>query len=110
MPSRQGSLSYSAHCATHRVPGSSPINVCFFFHVEVRSAAMLAVKRSAGVTLEVNLRNPLHTGNETCKQEILPDLETPEQTLPDVQNKGSSGPTKRTYVLKRFSKKSSTMV
>ena len=28
---------------------------------------MLAAKGSAGVTLEVNLRNPLHTGDETWK-------------------------------------------
>ena len=25
---------------------------------------------------QVNLRNPLHTGNEACKQGILPDFET----------------------------------
>ena len=30
-------------------------------------AAMLAVKRSAGVTPKVNLRNPLHTGGKVCK-------------------------------------------
>ena len=28
------------------------------------SAAILAFKRSAGVTPEVNVRNPLHTGGE----------------------------------------------
>ena len=30
------------------------------------SAAMLDIKRSAGVTPEVNLRNPLHISNEAC--------------------------------------------
>ena len=35
------------------------------------SAAMLAIKRSLGVTREVNLRNPLRT-----KQGIHPDFET----------------------------------
>ena len=40
------------------------------------SAAMLDIKRSAGVTLEVNLKNPLHTGKETCKQELHPGFET----------------------------------
>ena len=30
-------------------------------------AAMLAVKRSAGVTPEVNLRKPLHAGDKACK-------------------------------------------
>ena len=37
---------------------------------------MLATKRSAGVTLEVNLRNPLHADKKTCKQGIHPDFET----------------------------------
>ena len=32
------------------------------------SAVMLAVKRSAGFALEVNLWNPLHTGDEAHKQ------------------------------------------
>ena len=29
--------------------------------------AMLATKRSEGVAPEVNLRNPLHIGDKTCK-------------------------------------------
>ena len=29
---------------------------------------MLATKRSAGVTQELNLRNPFHTGNKAHKQ------------------------------------------
>ena len=33
---------------------------------------MLAVKRSAGVTPEVNMRNPLHVGDEVLKQRIYP--------------------------------------
>ena len=36
------------------------------------SAAMLCVKRSAGVTLRVNLRNLLHTGDEAHNQGISP--------------------------------------
>ena len=32
------------------------------------SVAMLVAKRSAGVTPEVNLRIPLHTSDEACKQ------------------------------------------
>ena len=31
-------------------------------------AAMLATMRSAGVAQEVNLKNVLYTGDETCKQ------------------------------------------
>ena len=39
-------------------------------------AAMLAIKRTAGVTPEVNLRNSLHECNKACKQGIRPDFET----------------------------------
>ena len=38
------------------------------------SVAMLAVKRSAGVTQEMNLRNQLHTDYQTCKRGIQPWL------------------------------------
>ena len=37
---------------------------------------MLVVSRSAGVAREVNLMNPLKTGEEACKQGIHPDFET----------------------------------
>ena len=37
---------------------------------------MLAVKRSAGIALEVNLRNPLHAAEEAHKQGIQPGFET----------------------------------
>ena len=37
---------------------------------------MLAIKRSEGVTPEVNLRNPYDTDNEAGKQEIHPGFET----------------------------------
>ena len=37
---------------------------------------MLAIKRSAGVVLEVNLRNPLHAGKEARKQGIHPGYKT----------------------------------
>ena len=33
---------------------------------------MLVIKRSAGITQEVNQRNPLHADKETCKEEISP--------------------------------------
>ena len=39
------------------------------------SAAMLVIKRSVGVTPGVNLRNPLHGGQNTCKQGIHPGFE-----------------------------------
>ena len=37
---------------------------------------MLAIKRSAGVAPEINLRNPLHVGYKACKQGIHPGFET----------------------------------
>ena len=43
------------------------------------SAAMPAVKRSAGVAPEVNLRNPLHAGDEACKEEMYPGFETQDR-------------------------------
>ena len=40
------------------------------------SAVMSTIKKSAGVDPEVNLRNPLHAGDEACKQEIHPGFDT----------------------------------
>ena len=42
---------------------------------------------SAGVTLEVILKNQLHAGNEPCKQGIPPDFETQSRCHPEVQNR-----------------------
>ena len=47
--------------------GSSSTNACTYVNKYVDQnglAAMLVAKRSAGVATEVNLRNPLHAGNE----------------------------------------------
>ena len=40
------------------------------------SNVMLAVKRSAGVALEVNLRNAFHTSEEACKPGIHSGFKT----------------------------------
>ena len=40
------------------------------------SAALVAVKRSAGVAPEVNLRNPLHGGKKAYEQGIHIDFAT----------------------------------
>ena len=40
------------------------------------SAAMLAIKSSAGVALDVNTRNSLHTCDKALKWLIHPDFET----------------------------------
>ena len=42
-------------------------------------AAMLVIKRSAGVAPEPNLRNPLHEVDEAHKREIHPGFETPSR-------------------------------
>ena len=55
----------------------------------------LAAKRSAGVTPEVNLRIPLHTGNKACKWGYPRWLWNSGPTSSEVQNRGISGPQKR---------------
>ena len=50
--------------------GSNPTNAfgSSFKFVSLKGmAAMLAIKRLAGVKLEVNLGNPLHQGNKSSK-------------------------------------------
>ena len=42
---------------------------------DITAVCVLAIKGPTGVTLEVNLRNPLHTGEEACKGGIHPGLE-----------------------------------
>ena len=59
----------------------------------------------ASVAPEVNLRNPLCAGEEARKWGNPPWLWNPGQTSPEVQNRGISGPTKRTCVLQKFKKK-----
>ena len=71
----------------------------FKYEDQKDSAAMLAVKSSAGVAPEVNLRNSLHAGKE------VPGFETQDRHH-QVQNRGISGSTKRTDVL-QFKKKKS---
>ena len=51
---------------------------------------MLAAKGSAVIAPEVNLRNPLHAGNEACKVKAL----NPRQTSPEVPNKKDLFPKK----------------
>ena len=71
---------------------------------EISSAAMLTTKRSAGVAPELNLRKcvtcmPLPSTNKVTHSgfEIQRRYHQPE-----VQNRGISGPTERTYVLQQF--------
>ena len=48
-------------------PRSQPMFACGKVLDQKGSAAMMAITRSAGVAPEVNLRNPLHTGEEAHK-------------------------------------------
>ena len=46
-----------------------PMLVCVRQYVDWNDlATMLAANRAADVTPDVNLKNPLHTGNKACKQ------------------------------------------
>ena len=64
-----------------------PVQVC---------RSMLAANRPADVAPEVNLRNPLHSGDEAHEQRIYTGFET--------QNRGMNGLTKRANVFPKFMK------
>ena len=71
---------------------------------EIGSAAMLAAKRSAGVTLELILWKCVSMYASGIHETRLPtlDLEPRFQRSPEVYFRGISGPTKTTYVLQNF--------
>ena len=78
---------------------AQPMPTCRYVE-EYGLAAMLAANMSAGVTLEVNLRE--------CVMHMPPPSVNkaahsgPQKPSPEVQNRGISGPTKTTYVLQTF--------
>ena len=57
--------------------------------------AMLAIKRSAGVAPEMNLGNPLRTGDNAWNQETHSGFETQGRHHQKSKNRGISGPTKK---------------
>ena len=66
-PRRHALDGYSAHCATHSILVWVPLmleNVYTSSWINKGLASMLSIKSSAGVILDVNLRNPLHTGKK----------------------------------------------
>ena len=67
------------------------------------SATMPTAKKSVCVTLEVNPRNALHADDEGRKRGIYPRL-CEHNTVLEVQNKGTSVPTKITNVLQKLKK------
>ena len=67
------------HTAKHSIPGLSPTNACLYvykYNDQQGLAAVMAIKRSAGIAPVVILRNPLHAGEEAHKQGIHPCFET----------------------------------
>ena len=64
-------------------------------------AALLAAKRLAGVTPEVNLRNPLHAGEKACISGIHSGFETQVDGNRSPKQR-SQWPYKRTYVFDFF--------
>ena len=82
----------TAHLSPVQVP---PMLVYMYKYVDQKgSAAMLAIKKSACATPEMNLRNPLHAYNKAYKWEIRPDLGDLGQMPREFQNRVISGPTK----------------
>ena len=72
-------------------------------------AAMLAVKWSAGVAQEVNLRNPLHIGDKACKWGIQTGFET-KGTCYQKSKTGISGPQKGLMSSKNLKKRSHAQI
>ena len=71
-----------------------------------RLGVILASMRSAGVAPEVNLRESVtHTPSSSVNKAAHSGFETQRRCQQGVQNRGISGPTKRTYVLLKICKK-----
>ena len=60
---------------------------------------MLATNRLAGIIPEANLRNPFGAGTQMRDAPLLLNI---EQISSEVQSRGTSGPTKRHFVLQKF--------
>ena len=82
-----------------RTLGSANATDAYLGNYKCDWLAMLAARRSAGVALEENLRNPLCAGDEVHKRGNPLWLWDPNQTSPEVQNRVISGPTRRTHIL-----------
>ena len=74
----------------------SPSNASICINMWIRKdfTTMLVIKRSAGVTPEVNLKNPLHAGDKACKLRDPPWLWNAGQMSPEVQKGASMNPQK----------------
>ena len=79
--------------------------MCTSTWIKTGLIAMQAIKRSADITPEVNLWNPLHAGEDTHKQEIHPGFENQGRHHQKSKNRDINGHTKRVNVLQIFLKK-----
>ena len=99
---------YTVLCSPHRqswvwAPAQTSTNACSHIcnYIDRKgSAAILTSIQSVGVTPEVTLR--ITQARKHTKRDP-PWLWNPGQMSPEIQNRGISGPTKRTYVLKKNS-------
>ena len=109
LPSRHSSvgsasaLSHTVRQLWHDRPRTRARPMPTHRYMEEKSLAyMLTTKRSAGVTPEVNLREHMTLHQVWIRLPLW--LWNPEEMSPEVQNRGITGPTKRTYVLQHFKK------
>ena len=97
-----------AACSTdsHGFKPQTSTNACrhvYKYEDQKDLAAILSSIQSAGVTPEVNLRNSVQA--RMCASEKSTLALKPRVDVTRVQNRGISGPTKRTYVLQKILKK-----
>ena len=99
------SIAEPAHAVRQRHARSrtrAPLMLVASMWIENGSVAMLTIKRSASVTPQVNLRNPLHAHNEAHKRGDPLWLLNPTLTSPEIQSRSISGPAKNIDVLQTF--------
>ena len=75
MPSKNGSERRLCHTFSPGFESHQRLYVDKYMN-QKGLAAVLVIKMSAGVTPEVDLRNPMHTDKEACKQGIHSGFET----------------------------------
>ena len=84
--------------------------ICASTWIEKGSVAILVVERLAGVTPDVNLRNPSHAVNEACKRGATLALKPREDVNKSPKTRVSVTSPKRTDVLHVLKKKKETKI
>ena len=78
------------------------------YRVQVRESKrlpFLAIMKSAGITSDVNLRNPSHIGDKAHGLRVHTGFDTEGRHHQKSKNRSISGPTERTDVLQNLNKK-----